>query len=78
MTLFYPQQKRYAPNIERSVSPIRPQCLATCHHVGQGEKANAIRNAVEKVLNIDNVRTGGLGGSATTKEFTAATERRLA
>ncbi|MBY3137121.1 hypothetical protein [Rhizobium laguerreae] len=44
-------------------------------HSGEGEKANANRSAADKVLSIDNVRTGGLGGSATTKEFTAAIER---
>ena len=55
--------------------------LAAClmlDHVGEGEKANAIRKAVDKVLNVDKVRTGDLGGNATTKEFTAAIEKRLA
>jgi len=55
--------------------------LAAClmlDHVGEGEKANAVRRAVDQALNIDKVRTGDLGGSATTRDFTAAIEKRLA
>ncbi|MBB4441563.1 MULTISPECIES: hypothetical protein [Rhizobium] len=73
--LFYAQSDRYTPNIERLVSPIRPQCLATCLTLpGEGEKANAIRNAGDKVLNIDNVRNGGRRQRGD-QEFTAAIER---
>ncbi|MBY5639898.1 hypothetical protein HFO39_35105 [Rhizobium leguminosarum] len=77
MEIIYTLLDLYAPHIERLVSPIPPLCLATCLmlHPGEGEKANSNRNAADKVLSIDNVRTGGLGGSATTKEFTAAIER---
>ncbi|MBX5192195.1 MULTISPECIES: hypothetical protein [Rhizobium] len=41
---------------------------------GEGEKANAIRNAGDKVLNIDNVRNGGRRQRGD-QEFTAAIER---
>jgi isocitrate dehydrogenase (NAD+) len=54
--------------------------LAAClmlDHVGEGEKANAIRKAVDEVLNVDKIRTGDLGGNATTRDFTAAIEKRL-
>ena len=55
--------------------------LAAClmlDHVGEGGKANAIRAAVDAALNTDNVRTGDLGGKASTKDFTAAIIKRLA
>jgi len=55
--------------------------LAAClmlDHVGEGGKANAIRGAVDAVLNTDKVKTGDLGGSATTKDFAAAIMKRLA
>jgi isocitrate/isopropylmalate dehydrogenase len=32
---------------------------------------------VDQVLCVDNIRTGDLGGKATTKEFTAAIVKRL-
>jgi len=37
-----------------------------------------VRGAVDAVLRQDNVRTGDLGGKATTKEFTKAVVARLA
>ena len=55
--------------------------LAAClmlDHVGEPKKANAIRKAVDKVLNEDGIRTGDLGGKATTKDFAAAIVKRLA
>lgn len=55
--------------------------LASClmlDHVGEGGKANAIRGAVDAVLNTDEIKTGDLGGSATTKDFAAAIMKRLA
>jgi isocitrate dehydrogenase (NAD+) len=55
--------------------------LAAClmlDHVGEGGKANAIRAAVDAALNTDNIRTGDLGGKASTKDFTAAIIKRLA
>lgn len=47
-------------------------------HVGMQDKATRLRTAVHTVLNEDNVRTGDLKGSASTKEFTDAIIRRLA
>ncbi|QEL26201.1 NAD-dependent isocitrate dehydrogenase [Bosea sp. F3-2] len=55
--------------------------LASClmlDHVGEGGKATAIRNAVDTVLNTDKIKTGDLGGTASTKDFAAAIMKRLA
>ncbi|HTO49849.1 MAG TPA: isocitrate/isopropylmalate dehydrogenase family protein [Burkholderiales bacterium] len=46
-------------------------------HVGKDDLASRIRTAVDKALREDNVRTGDLGGKATTKELTRAIVRRL-
>jgi isocitrate dehydrogenase (NAD+) len=46
-------------------------------HVGLGDKANRLRRDIDLTLNVDHVRTGDLGGQATTKEFTAALVARL-
>ena len=46
-------------------------------HVGQQEKAKAVQKAVDDVLLKDKVRTGDLGGKATTKQFTQAVVARL-
>jgi isocitrate dehydrogenase (NAD+) len=46
-------------------------------HVGHQEKARRIRDALDKVLCEDNIRTGDLGGKASTKEFTRAIVSRL-
>jgi isocitrate dehydrogenase (NAD+) len=46
-------------------------------HVGKDDLATRIRSAVDRALNEDNVRTGDLGGKATTKELTQAILRRL-
>jgi isocitrate dehydrogenase (NAD+) len=46
-------------------------------HVGLVDKATRLRRDIDLVLNVDNVRTGDLGGKATTKEFTAALVKRL-
>jgi len=46
-------------------------------HVGKDELAARIRTAVDKALNEDNVRTGDLGGKATTRELARAIVRRL-
>ena len=47
-------------------------------HVKLTEKATRLRQALDATLNIDNVRTGDLGGKATTAEFTQALVRRIA
>jgi isocitrate dehydrogenase (NAD+) len=46
-------------------------------HVGQQEKAKRMRQAIDKVLCDDRIRTGDLGGKATTREFTQAIVRRV-
>jgi len=46
-------------------------------HVGLGDKAGQLRKAIDATLNIDNVRTGDLGGKAGTQEFTAALVQRI-
>jgi len=46
-------------------------------HVGMQDKAKRVREAVDQVLCVDKVRTGDLGGKASTKEFTKAIVARL-
>src|SRR5262245_25122624 len=47
-------------------------------HVGKHDLARRLRTAVDRVLREDAVRTGDLGGTATTKELAQAIVRRLA
>ena len=47
-------------------------------HVKLTDKATRLRQALDATLNIDNVRTGDLGGQATTAEFTQALVSRIA
>ncbi|MEE8233650.1 MAG: isocitrate/isopropylmalate family dehydrogenase [Gammaproteobacteria bacterium] len=46
-------------------------------HVNEYDKAKQLRGAIKAVLNEDNVRTGDLGGNATTVEYTKAIIKRL-
>src|SRR5260221_661738 len=46
-------------------------------HVGHPDKATRMREAIDKVLREDNVRTRDLGGKAGTKEFTEAIVKRV-
>jgi isocitrate dehydrogenase (NAD+) len=46
-------------------------------HVNRADLAKRLRAAVDRTLCEDNVRTGDLGGKATTKEFSRAIVRRL-
>jgi len=46
-------------------------------HVDRRDLAQRLRTAIDQVLNTDKVRTKDLGGSAGTKEFTAALVRRV-
>ncbi|MET0679523.1 MAG: isocitrate/isopropylmalate family dehydrogenase [Burkholderiales bacterium] len=46
-------------------------------HVGRDDLAARIRTAVDRTLREDTVRTGDLGGTATTKDLTQAILRRL-
>ncbi len=46
-------------------------------HVGRTDLGNRLRSAIDATLNVDMVRTGDLGGKATTREFTAALVQRI-
>ncbi|HYZ62979.1 MAG TPA: isocitrate/isopropylmalate family dehydrogenase, partial [Acetobacteraceae bacterium] len=46
-------------------------------HVGQSAQATKLRRAIDVTLNQDQVRTGDLGGHASTKEFAQAVTRRI-
>ncbi len=46
-------------------------------HVGEQDKGRRVRSAIDGTLREDNVRTGDLGGKASTKEFTRAVVQRL-
>ena len=46
-------------------------------HVGHQDKAQRVRDAIDTVLLKDKVRTGDLGGTANTKQFTKAIVKRL-
>jgi isocitrate dehydrogenase (NAD+) len=47
-------------------------------HVELGDQARRLRAAIDATLNVDDVRTGDLKGTATTRQFTDAVCRRLA
>lgn len=46
-------------------------------HVGRGALAGRLRTAIDQTLNADGIRTGDLGGKATTSELTQALIARL-
>jgi isocitrate dehydrogenase (NAD+) len=46
-------------------------------HVKLHDKATRLRNGIDATLNLDRVRTGDLGGKASTSEFTRALVARL-
>ena len=46
-------------------------------HVGRTDQAERLRGALDEVLNTDKIRTGDLGGTASTRDFTNAVVRRL-
>jgi len=46
-------------------------------HVKLHDKATRLRNGIDATLNVDHVRTGDLGGKASTSEFTRALVARL-
>lgn len=70
-----------APDIagQGSANPIALMLAAAMllDHVGLGDKATRLRHGIDHTLNIDHVRTGDLGGTASTQEFTAALVARL-
>jgi isocitrate dehydrogenase (NAD+) len=46
-------------------------------HVKLNDKANLLRQTIHQVLNIDNIRTGDLGGTASCKQYTQALTSRI-
>nr|WP_294503051.1 isocitrate/isopropylmalate family dehydrogenase [uncultured Rhodopila sp.] len=46
-------------------------------HVGRTEAAGRLRGAIDAVLNQDKIRTGDLGGTASTRDFTSAIVGRI-
>lgn len=46
-------------------------------HVGRSDLGNRLRKSIDETLNVDMVRTGDLGGKASTDEFSAALVRRI-
>ncbi|HZV53797.1 MAG TPA: isocitrate/isopropylmalate family dehydrogenase [Rhodocyclaceae bacterium] len=46
-------------------------------HVGRSDLGDRLRKAIDQTLNVDQVRTGDLGGNATTDEFAAALVKRI-
>ncbi len=46
-------------------------------HVGLMEKGDKLRKAIDDTLNVDNVKTGDLGGSANTMQFAEALVKRI-
>jgi isocitrate dehydrogenase (NAD+) len=47
-------------------------------HVKLKDKGDRLRKAIDEVLNVDKIRTGDLGGTATTAQFTKALVARIA
>jgi isocitrate dehydrogenase (NAD+) len=47
-------------------------------HVGRTDLSGRLQTAVERTLQVDNIQTGDLGGTASTRDFAAAVVRRLA
>jgi isocitrate dehydrogenase (NAD+) len=46
-------------------------------HVGRDDLARRVRQAIDETLHVDKIRTGDLGGKATTREFAQALARRV-
>ena len=46
-------------------------------HVGLPDHAKRLRKAIDDVLNLEKIRTGDLGGKASTSDFAKALVQRL-
>jgi isocitrate dehydrogenase (NAD+) len=70
-----------APDIAgKGIANPSAQMLAAAmmlDHIGHRDKGDRIREAIRKTIVDDNLRTGDLGGKATTKEFGDAIARRV-
>ena len=75
---------RHKPKTPFRPLPVGPRggvellLIHSVEHVGKQDLARGLRAAIDRVLREDDVRTGDLGGQATTKELTQAIVRRLA
>jgi isocitrate dehydrogenase (NAD+) len=71
-----------APDIAgKGVANPSAQILAAAmmlDHLGELDRAERVRRAVVDTIVRDNIRTGDLGGTATTEEFGSAVTRRVA
>jgi isocitrate dehydrogenase (NAD+) len=71
-----------APDIAgKGVANPSAQMLAAAmllDHVGEVERGNRVREALEDVIVRQNIRTRDLGGTAGTREFGDAVARRVA
>jgi isocitrate dehydrogenase (NAD+) len=70
-----------APDIAgKGIANPSAQILAAAmmlDHLGHPDQGNKVRDAIRKVIVEDKIRTGDLGGKATTKEFGDAVARRV-
>ena len=70
-----------APDIAgKGIANPSAQILAAAlmlDHLGHADKGQRIRDAIRKVIVDDHIRTGDLGGKATTREFGDAVARRV-
>jgi len=70
-----------APDIAgKGIANPSAQILAAAmmlDHLGHPDQGNKIRDAIRKVIVDDQIRTGDLGGKATTREFGDAVARRV-
>ena len=71
-----------APDIAgKGIANPSAQMLAAAlmlDHLGEVEQGNRVRDAIERTIVDDNIRTRDLGGTASTKEFGDAVARRVA
>ena len=70
-----------APDIAgKGIANPSAQILAAAmmlDHLGHPDQGNKVRNAVRKVIVDDKIRTGDIGGKASTREFGDAVARRV-
>jgi len=46
-------------------------------HIGRNDLGSRLRRGIDETLNVDKIRTGDLGGNASTLEFAGALVKRL-
>jgi len=56
---------------------LLPAAAMMLDHVDRNDLAQLLRKAIDQTLNEDKVRTGDLGGTASTTEFVQAVVRRI-